>query len=164
MKDNILRLNPIFALFSPTNALILLVYFGLCALAIFGDVKIDIAMLLLAIIGVCIMYYRWTKKIYLDRNKMEFIYYHRISRGRGSVRVKTLYSISNIRDLKFAQNPIEKLFGAGHFSFTCNSDCDCDKDHYYDIKPKNSFTFYGLSNFKNTKKEICDILGVNEAE
>ncbi len=164
MKDNILRLNPIFALFSPTNALILLVYFGLCALAIFGDVKIDIAMLLLAIIDVCIMYYRWTKKIFLARNKMEFIYYHWISRGKWSGRVKTLYSVSNIRDLKFAQNPIEKLFGAGHFSFTCNSDCDCDKEHYYDIKPKNSFTFYGIANFKNTKKEICDILGVNESE
>ena len=33
---------------------------------------------------------------YRYRNKMEFIYYHRISRGRGSIRVKTLYSVSNI--------------------------------------------------------------------
>lgn len=164
MKDNILRLNPIFALFSPMNALILLIYFGLCALAIFGDVKIDIAMLLLAIIGVCIMYYRWTKKIYLDRNKMEFFYYHRISRGRGSIKVKTLYLVSNIRNLKFAQNPIEKLFGAGHISFTGRTFENASSIYSKDIDIKTSFTFYGLADFNNTKKEICNILGINETE
>ena len=95
---------------------------------------------------------------------MEFIYYHHLPGVRSSHSVKTLYSVKNIRNVKFEQNIIEKLFGAGHFSFSCQPYHDADKDYYYDITPKTSFTFYGLSDFKNKKKEICDILGVNETE
>lgn len=164
MKDNILRLNPIFALFEPARALMILLYIALFAVVIFLRGDFDITFAILAVLMIIVEYHRWTKEIYLERGCMEFIYYHSVRGVRSSHHVKTLYSAKNIQNLKFEQNPIEKLFGAGHFSFTCQPYHDADKDYYYDINPKTSFTFYGLSNFKNTKKEICNILGVNESE
>ena len=95
---------------------------------------------------------------------MEFVYYQsavsqNFNRRRRQVKVK--YTVTEIEDLKFEQNPIEKLFGCGHFSFRGNSVYESRRDGF---EPKTSFTFYGVMNFCQTKKEICNILGVNETE
>ena len=164
MKDNILKLNPFFALFSPVRFLMVLVYSALFAFLIFYDTAVNIPMIILAVIFIVFSYIRLTRKIYIERGSMEFIYYHRVRGFRKYRYVKTLYTVTDIEYLKFEQNFVEKLFGAGHFSIICRSNIDASKEYYYKIEPKKSFTFYGLTNFRQTKKEICDILGVNESE
>ena len=164
MKDNILKLSPFFALFSPVRFLLVLVYTALFAFLIFYNSDLNIPMAILAVIFIILSYHRMTRKIYIERGSMEFIYYHRVRGFRRYRYVKTLYTVTDIEYLKFEQNPVEKLFGAGHFSIVCRSNYDASKEYYYKIEPKKSFTFYGLTDFKNTKKEICNLLGVNESE
>ena len=105
-----------------------------------------------------------TRKISLDNDFMEFIYYqsapsNNMSRRTRRVRVK--YTVTDIENLRFEQNALEKLFNCGHFSFEGNTVYESNSDGF---EPLTSFTFYGLTHFRQTKKEICDILGVAETE
>ena len=105
-----------------------------------------------------------TRKIALDKDFIEFVYYQSApsnNMSRRSRRVRVKYTVSDIENLKFEQNKLEKLFNCGHFSFEGNTVYETDSDC---VVPKTSFTFYGVTHFRQTKKEICDILGVNETE
>lgn len=105
-----------------------------------------------------------TRKIVLDNDFMEFVYYQSApsnNMSRRSRRVRVKYTVTDIEDLKFEQNKLERIFGCGHFSFRGNSVYEASREGF---EPKTSFTFYGLTNFRQTKKEICDILGINETE
>ena len=173
MKDNILKLNPFFSLFKPIKFVISIL---ICAFFIFltiigdGILKVSFLVPIILFVGYC---YIFPNKIYLDRDNLQFIYYHDIQGAKsytdpGRVRLVTLtkamYSATRIKNLKFEQNIIEKIFNVGHFSFNCISTYEASGQYADRIKPKYSFSFYGLTHFKQTKKEICEILGVNEAE
>ncbi len=171
MKDNILKLNPVFSLFKPIKLIIsILICSFFVFLTIIGDGILKASFLVP--IALCVGYcYIFPSKIYLDRDNLQFIYYHDIQGVKsytdpGRVRLdsvtKAMYSATRIRNLKFEQNFIEKIFNAGHFSFNCISTYEASGQYADRIKPKYVFTFYGISNFKQTKKEICNILGVNE--
>ena len=81
--------------------------------------------------------------------------------SRRSRRVRVKYTVTDIENLRFEQNALEKLFNCGHFSFKGNTVYESSADGF---EPKIEFTFYGLTHFRQTKKEICDILGVAETE
>jgi hypothetical protein len=105
-----------------------------------------------------------TGKVYLDKNFMEFVYYQsaitqNFNRRRRQVKVK--YTVTDLENLRFEQNKLEKIFGCGHFSFNGNT---VYESFHEGFEPKTEFTLYGITHFKQTKKEICNILGVNETE
>ena len=104
-----------------------------------------------------------TRKLALDKDFMEFTYLQSAWSDalRRRKRVKVKYTVSEIEDLRFEQNALEKLFNCGHFSFKGNTVYESNSDGF---EPLTEFTFYGLTHFKQMKKEICDILGINEAE
>lgn len=103
-----------------------------------------------------------TRTLVLNKDFMEFTYLQSApsnNMSRRSRRVKVKYTVTGIEDLRFEQNALEKLFGCGHFSFKGNTVYESNSDGF---EPLTEFTFYGLTHFRQTKKEICDILGVNE--
>lgn len=105
-----------------------------------------------------------TRKIALDKDFIEFVYYQSApsnNMSRRSRRVRVKYTVSDIENLKFEQNKLEKLFNCGHFSFNGNTVYESNAEGF---EPLTEFTFFGLTHFRQTKKEICDILGVNETE
>lgn len=161
MKNNILWLNPIYKLLEPKRSALFLILLAL-DLYIFlfseGNLALRIAFALILPIGY-ILY--GTKKITLSRGRIDFTYNHVLRRFRNSHTVRVKYTVTNIHYLKFEQNAIEKFFDCGHFSFSGNTEYETNA---HEIDAKTSFTFYGLTHFRQTKKEICDILGVNETE
>ena len=105
-----------------------------------------------------------TGKIYIDKDYMEFTYHQRARSDNFKHRsrhVRVKYTVTDIENLRFEQNALEKLFNCGHFSFKGNTVYESNAEGF---EPKTEFTFYGLTHFRQIKKEICDILGVNEAE
>lgn len=105
-----------------------------------------------------------TGKIYIDKDYMEFTYHQRARSNNfrhRSRHVRVKYTVNVIENLRFEQNALEKLFNCGHFSFEGNTVYETNSEG---IEPKTAFTFYGLTHFKQTKKEICNILGVAEVE
>ncbi len=113
---------------------------------------------------------RSTRKIQLDKGKMNFTYWQELEDpgglGEGAIRTKGFtpkakvkYTVTEIENLRFEQTKLEKIFNCGHFSFEGNTVYDTYEPL---IVPKTAFTFYGLTNFRQTKKDISDILGVNE--
>ena len=105
-----------------------------------------------------------TGKVYIDKDYMEFTYHQRARSNNFKHRsrhVRVKYTVTDIENLKFEQNALEKLFNCGHFSFKGNTVYESRSDGF---DPLTEFTFYGLTHFRQTKKEICDILGVTETE
>ncbi len=105
-----------------------------------------------------------TGKIYIDKDYMEFTYHQRARSNNFKHRsrhVRVKYTVTEIENLRFEQNALEKIFNCGHFSFNGNTVYESNAEGF---EPKTEFTFYGLTHFRQTKKEICDILGVNETE
>ena len=179
MKNNILRLNGFAKLLRPIT---IAEIFSLVLFFLFLSAKrgFDPIYLLSYICALLFLYplfslmgfTRSTRKIQLDKGTMQFTHWQKLEEhgglGEGFIRTrgftpkaKVKYTVTEIDNLKFEQNKLEKLFNCGHFSFEGNTVYETDSDC---VVPKTSFTFYGLTNYKNIKKEICNILGVNEAE
>ncbi len=99
-----------------------------------------------------------TKTFSAESDCIEFDEYVRVSLRRskyvmtkGAFRwLKISYSVSNVHNIQFHQNPIEKMFDVGHISFQGDAvfvaKRDVDK-----IKEKDSFTIYGIRNFEEFK-------------
>lgn len=179
MKNNVLRLNGFAKLLRPISivevfSLVLFLFF------LTGRRGFDPIYILSCICALIFLYplfsllgiTRSTRKIQLDKGMMCFTYWQKLEDagglGEGAIRTrgftpkaKVKYTVTEIENLKFEQNKLEKLFNCGHFSFEGNTVYETDSDC---IVPQTSFTFYGLTNFRQTKKEICDILGVTETE
>lgn len=103
-----------------------------------------------------------TGKIYIDKDYMEFTYHQRARSNNfrhRSRHVRVKYTVTEIENLRFEQNALEKLFNCGHFSFKGNTVYESNSEGF---EPLTKFTFYGLTHFRQTKKEICDLLGVAE--
>ncbi|MBR2387474.1 MAG: PH domain-containing protein [Clostridia bacterium] len=67
--------------------------------------------------------------------------------------LKVSYSISNIQDIKYHQNFIEKIFDIGHISFSGKADFSAKRDMDR-IKRKEQFTIYGIKHFSNFKGQL----------
>lgn len=162
MKDNVLRLNYLALLLNPVKfALLLSAAVIMVLIAYFSNSSI---VLLIALGGGWIVWniVMSTHKIELSRGCMKFSYFHTVRvTHKHSYKTRVKYTVTEIENLKFEQNTLEKLFNCGHFSFRGNTLYESNTDNF---DPQTSFTFYGLTNFRQTKKEICDILGVNETE
>lgn len=179
MKDNVLRLNGLAKLLRPTTifeilALVLFMLF-LAQRRGFDPIYIlsySCALIFLYPLFFLLGFTRSTRKIGLDKGTMQFTHWQKLEErgglGEGFIhtrgftpKAKVKYTVTEIDNLKFEQNKIEKLFNCGHFSFDGNTVYETDSDC---VIPKTSFTFYGLTRFRQTKKEICNILGINETE
>ena len=179
MKNNVLRLNGFAKLLRPISivevfSLVLFLFFlterrGFDPIYILSCICALIFLYpLFSLLGIT----RSTRKIQLDKGMMCFTYWQKLEDagglGEGVIRTrgftpkaKVKYTVTEIENLRFEQTKLEKLFNCGHFSFEGNTVYETDSDC---IVPQTSFTFYGLTNFRQTKKEICDILGVSETE
>lgn len=167
MKNNTLRLNLFFSLFNRRSVVYLVVYLIVLAASYFF-LSVNATWVVLAfpfVFGVYKIFFA-TKTLKFERDIIRFTYTHHVSTGyrKPTVPVIVDYTVMNITKLKFEQNAIEKLFGAGHISFTGRTFENSSSIYSKNIDIKTSFTFYGLTDFNNTKKEICDILGVSETE
>jgi hypothetical protein len=179
MKDNVLRLNGLAKLLRPTTifeilALVLFMLF-LAQRRGFDPIYIlsySCALIFLYPLFSLLGFTRSTRKIQLDKGVMHFTCWQVLENpggsGEGFIRTrgftpkaKVKYTVTDIENLKFEQNKLEKLFNCGHFSFEGNTVYETDSDR---VVPKTSFTFYGLTHFRQTKKEICNTLGTNETE
>jgi hypothetical protein len=159
MKNNVFWLNPLFRLLERRRLIWFAVILAAEVLLLWGsDTFWEIFFVILPML---FYIFYGTNRISFERGVVKFNYYHTVRRAGKNRPVLVKYTVSDIEDLKFDQNKLEKIFGCGHFSFRGNS---VYESRYNDFQPKTSFTFYGLTNFRQTKKEICDILGVNEAE
>lgn len=165
MKDNTLRLNLVFSLLNIQSVLYSLVYVAVLVAAYFLlNTKSIWILLVFPVIFLVYKIIFATKTLKLERDTIRFTYTHHVHLFRRSVPVRVDYTVMNIRDLNFEQNAVEKLLGAGHISFTGRTFADTDSIYSNDIDIKTSFIFYGLTHFRQTKNEICNILGVNETE
>jgi len=168
MKNNTLRLNLFFSLFNRRSVVYLVVYLIVLALSYFF-LSVNATWVVLAfplVFGAYKIFFA-TKTLKFERDIIRFTYTHHVSTTgyrKTTVPVRVDYTVMNITKLKFGQNAIEKLFGAGQISFTGRTFENSSSIYSKDIDIKTSFTFYGLTDFNNTKKEICDILGVSETE
>ena len=179
MKNNVLKLNGLAKQFRPVSIVevlaLLIIFLGLAQRRGFDQIYIlsyICALIFLYPLFSLLGFTRSTRKIQLDKGVMKFTYWQALENpgglGEGAIRTrgftpkaKVKYTVTDIENLRFEQNALEKLFNCGHFSFEGNTVYETDSDC---VVPKTAFTFYGLTNFRQTKKEICDILGVNEAE
>ena len=167
MKNNTLSLNLFFSLLNLRSVVYLLVYLIVLAASYFF-LSVNATWVVLAfpfVFGVYKIFFA-TKILKFERDIIRFTYTHHVSTGyrKPTVPVRVDYTVMNITKLKFEQNAIEKLFGAGHISFTGRTFENSSSIYSKDIDIKTSFIFYGLADFNNTKKEICNILGVSETE
>ena len=177
MQNNVLKLNLFAKLlrpFSVVEALAMLVL-GFCLVLRRGFDPIYILSYICALIFLyplfsLLGFTRSTGKIQLEKGVMHFTYWQALESpgglGEGVIRTrgftpkaKVKYTVTDIENLRFEQNKLEKLFNCGHFSFEGNTVYETDSDC---VVPKTSFTFYGLTHFRQTQKEICDILGAPE--
>ena len=180
MKNNVLRLNAFAKLLTPKDLLELVGFSAVLLFVWFKDRGFTLTSIALFICELLIFYSiyslfgctRSTRKIQLEKGVMHFTHWQKLEDagglGEGAIRTrgftpkaKVKYTVTEIENLRFEQNKLEKLFNCGHFSFEGNTVYETDSDC---VVPKTSFTFYGLTHFRQTKKEICDILGVNETE
>ena len=159
MKNNILWLNPIFRLLETRRLIWFAVILAAEVLLLWGsDTLWEIIFVLLPML---FYIFYGTNRIRFERGTVKFNYYHTVRRAGKNRPIRVKYTVTDIEDLKFEQNKLERIFGCGHFSFRGNSVYEASREGF---EPKTSFTFYGLTNFRQTKKEICDILGVKETE
>lgn len=93
-------------------------------------------------------YIKLYEYIYLKPKLPRFV----IIRG-GYFWLKVTYYVSDIKDVCFYQNRIEKLFDIGHISFVGNAVFDAKRD-LDRIKEKNSFNIYGIKNFTHFKSHF----------
>jgi hypothetical protein len=95
------------------------------------------------------------RKIQIDGNSMAFNDFIRIrsmysKHGRS---IKVSYSVSDINELEFHQNAVEKMFDVGHITFKGTATFT-SKQRYMDrIPDKNSFSIYGIRDFALFKSE-----------
>lgn len=180
MKNNVVKLNAFAKLLTPKE-LLELVEYSIILLVAWVITNGFTATSMIMLVCTLLIYYviysllgitRETRKIQLDKGVMHFTYWQRLENNDGSggtivrtrgvtPKAKVKYTVTDIENLRFEQNKLEKLFNCGHFSFEGNTVYETDSDC---IVPKTSFMFYGLTGFRQIKKEICDILGVKETE
>ena len=169
MKNNILKLNYFANLLRPAKLIMIIVLGLLFVVMNVIDKGFKLHSIIIYTCAYVLLYFVCfilitTRKIMLDKDTIHFTYTQLISRRtegsfrmRGEAKVK--YTVTDIENLRFEQNALEKLFNCGHFSFKGNTVYESRSDGF---EPLTEFTFYGLTHFRQTKKEICDILGVNE--
>ncbi len=75
----------------------------------------------------------------------------RYGSGKGFWWVKIRYSVSDIYDMEFHQNFIEKMFDVGHIYFKGKAMFTASRD-VDRIKEKDNFTIYGVKNFEEFKR------------
>lgn len=83
------------------------------------------------------------------RLRPEFIH------GKSFWWLKVSYSVTEIKDIEFHQNAIEKIFDVGHVSFSGNATFSAKRD-LERIPDKNDFVIYGIKHFSQFKTSFLN--------
>ncbi len=127
-----------------------------------SSVQVGIGVVVLAnIFAILAMLFYFPKRLSVGGGTVEFDEYIEMKpsvpsfvRIRGGLwRLKVSYSVCQIKNVEFGQNPVEKLFDVGHVSFggkaTFTAKRDVDR-----IEEKDTFTIYGIKHFSKFKAEF----------
>ena len=79
-------------------------------------------------------------------------------RVRGFWWVKVSYSVSEITEIEFCQNKIEKRFNTGHISFSGKATFFA-KRNLHRVKERDRFVIYGIGNFSDFQKKFNEYYG-----
>ncbi len=95
------------------------------------------------------------KKLFIGKDTIEFEDYRSVRPRYMRVKkgfwwLKVGYSVSNIKDIEFHQNFIEKIFDVGHISFSGKATFFAKRD-VDRIKEQDTFVIYGIKNFSHLK-------------
>lgn len=155
--ETVYRLRRVYTLFSLPMLKILLALLGVYAAMLLiwwlSDVSLGksaggIGLFLLAYWLFCTLFRPKQLSVYQGRLRFEARVgvHDRFRRGGRLVRVT--YEVSEIRELAFHQNPLERLFDVGHISFSGEAILDTPRaaDLARLCSPK-SFVIYGIPNF-----------------
>ena len=151
------RLNRFFNLFNPsvykwwilTHGIVLL--WGIYLICSERSVtKMIIIVVLLNAITLPNMLLHCPKTLTLSENNVAFEDYinmkPRYRRVSGFCWLKVSYSVSEIKDVEFHQNAIEKIFDVGHIHFSGKATFTAKRD-VDRIKEKDMFVIYGIKDF-----------------
>lgn len=156
------KLNRFFNIFNPKvyNILILLnIMFLIWGIYLFftgkQSVSIYIASAVTAnIIMAAIMVYHCPKVLVIGNDTLKFDDYFNIHpkhiRVEGFCWLKVSYSVTELKDIQFHQNVVEKFFNVGRISFTGKATFTSKRD-LDRIKEKDTFVIYGIKNFSDFK-------------
>ncbi len=165
MSNEKIRLNRLFNIFSPKMYKFLLVINSV--LLILGIYFICVnkqsiiiylsSVALVNIIAVVNIVLHCPKTILINKEMAEFDDYinmrPRYLHGNGFWWLKVSYSVTDIKDIQFYQNVIEKIFNAGHISFSGKAVFTCKRD-IDRVKERDKFVVYGIKNFSCFKQNF----------
>ncbi len=149
------KLNRLFNIFDPRvykNLLLANVLLAVVAIVSFFYQKMSLPAVISTVVVTDIIFIisqllNNPKKFHTDTNNVEFNSFVNVGIGRHVRWVKVSYSVSDITELKFHQNAIEKMFDVGHITFKGNATFTAKQRYTDRIPDKNSFTIYGIKDF-----------------
>ena len=104
------------------------------------------------IIAATTMVFHCPKTIVISKEMVKFEDYINMRpehiHGNGFWWLKVSYSVSEIKEIQFHQNVIEKTFNVGHISFSGKATFTAKRD-IDRIKEKDTFIIYGIKNFSD---------------
>ena len=91
---------------------------------------------------------QFSERIYVCRSGVTFV-----KRGWHQRWVKVEYTVGEIRDVAFRQNPVERLFGVGHITFSGHATYTASRDLEH-IPERHRFEIYGIPHFESFRAEF----------
>ncbi len=153
-EEKTYKLNRFFALLRPKVLLSVLFFVGIGVL-LFRELPQMLALLVIPAIIVISELRHMPKKLIDENGRLTFEMKisERVSRNR-TITVSATFIVSNFSYFVIKQNPIEKLFGAGHIEFSGISRENYEKSEGYVTTP-DVFKIYGFSSFTEIKNEFA---------
>lgn len=164
-NPSILKLNPLGNLFHPRvycPFLLLLSVIVLNGIALFLKGKFEFPVYPLASATVLflmtlILIAYCPSKVTFSQKSIEFEDYIHIkpssAHSKGFHFQKVHYTVSNLYNIEYRQNYIEKLLNIGHISFSGNTRFTASK-HLEEIEMPKFFRIYGIPNFSSFKENV----------
>ena len=164
-EAKIFKLNRLFNIFNPqvyrflALITVIITIFAFIAIANGQSAAVYISSYFLLIaIGCSDRCLRNPKKLRIGNDSVEFNDYISLKPRHSNVRsgiwyLKVSYRVTDIKNVEFHQNAIEKAFDVGRVSFTGNATFDAKRD-LDRIKVPPKFVIYGIRNFSLAKFEI----------
>lgn len=163
-EARIFKLNRFFNIFNPQVYKFLALITVIIAIFVFisianGDsaaVYISTCLTVIAIAGTDRCLHN-PKKLRIDNDSVEFDDYVNLRPRHVNIRgmwyLKVSYRVTDIRNVEFHQNALEKFFDVGHISFSGNATFTAKRDLDRITAPP-KFVIYGIRNFSLTKSKM----------
>ena len=89
----------------------------------------------------------YKRSVRLRRIDASFIVKNRVSR-------RVSFTVSNIRDIEFLQNPIERFFNVGRLRFSGDTEYEGNIPYSFEVPEREYHTVCGIPNFRQFQKDI----------